>query len=109
MKPKYVSFGPLKEMGETLQQMLLVLRGNLNLHDQLSTNHAVDHTFGGVANTEEDVDISTLDLEWIPQYVVTLSSSNGGVVYASNVAAWTTATIKLKCTSAGTTAKVVVL
>lgn len=91
------------EIRQAMREIVDAIRGRLTMHDNVK-RLVVTHNFGGVPNTSEDVNISSLGLTWTPTYVTTLSSSNGGVVYPATTArtGWTSSLIKMKCTAANT-------
>ena len=85
-----------------ITDVLTILRGNVTLRDHINLQ-TVTHTFGGVADTEEDVDVTDLILGYTPSYFLTIEVDDGAVVYPSSKGSWTSTIIKAKSSKAGST------
>lgn len=85
-----------------MSDVLDILRGNVTLRDHLNID-TVTHTFGGVADTEEDIDISDLGIDYTPSQMWVLEVDKGAVIYVDNKAGWSSTTLKAKSSVAGTT------
>lgn len=84
-----------------VEELLTVLRQGIVPRDNVRLETATG-TAAGTANTEFTIDITALKLAKAPTYIITLDSSNGGVLYASSKGSWTSTSIKAKCTVAST-------
>ncbi len=89
------------EIRQAMSEIYTALRGLLTIRDNVKIVE-VTHTFGGVADTEENVTIT--DMGWIPTRVATIEVDDGAVVYPSTAVhtGWTTTVIKMKSSKAGT-------
>lgn len=111
-RPEY-EIGAFKQLGQkavqTISQVLTLLRGGLTWHH----NHriyTVTHTFGGVADTSEDVSISGLTIDWTPSYAMAIETNDGAVVYPASTAhtGWSSTVVKMKSSKANTVAVITV-
>lgn len=98
------AFGPAgSEAYEAAKQILQLLRGRIDMHYHMR-HFVIAHAFGVTPDTSEDIDISSLKLTWVPAYILTYESDNGGMAYETNKGAWTVNLVKAKCTKASTNA-----
>jgi hypothetical protein len=86
---------------QLMKELYVLLMGQITLRENVE-KYLVTHTFTVAADTEESVDISDLGIEWTPTYAWVIEVDDGAVVYPSDKASWTSSTIKLKSTKAGT-------
>lgn len=88
---------------QAMRELYDALQGRLTMHDNVK-RLVVTKTFGAVADTSTDVDISALALTWTPTRVTTLEVNDGAVVYAASTAhtGWTNLLIKMKSSKANT-------
>jgi broad specificity phosphatase PhoE len=84
-------------------QKRLTFRENVNMM-------IVTHTFGAVANTTEDVSLTSLNIPWTPTYFMVIEIDRAGTVYPNDVAhtGWTNGLIKAKCSVASAVVKLAV-
>ena len=93
---------------QLMKELYALVMGGLTLRENVE-KYFVSKTFGGVANTEEDIDISGLGISWTPTYIWVIEVNDGAVVYPSSKGAWTSSTVKAKSTKANTVAVVGVM
>ncbi len=91
------------EIHQAIREIITALRGELTMHDNVK-RLVVTKTFGGVADTSTDIDITALGINWTPTRVTTLEVNDGAVVYAATTAhtGWTNVLIKMKSSKANT-------
>jgi predicted short-subunit dehydrogenase-like oxidoreductase (DUF2520 family) len=109
-RPGELNFPADQRINDELKRVFRLLRGGLNLHDNVTRSHIVSYTHTSGNNSPQTINITALKLSWVPLFFILVHTNDETTIWATaaDQALWTPAQIVLHCARNNVALKVMV-